>query len=201
MTEQPLNDILLELILDAQRHRLGSQERQKALSQLFRALQQPGVLARPRSEQFQGFYNDIYEEATQRLFIYITRKVEAYNPERGSVLAWVNFLLCQRFFIEASRDFMIVGYQGMDTRQFQHLTIDDLDRTLVENNDSSLAESSFSLLKRYLQEDPDGLFSTSCVEKCPEASFQRIALQRLAGYGWRELSEQLDISATTRNRP
>jgi hypothetical protein len=197
MTEPPLNQVLLELMLTAQRHMPGSRERQKALSQLFRQLKQPGVLARPRSNQFQGFYNDIYEEAVQRLFIYIHKNLDAYTAERGTVLAWVNFLFCQRFFIEASRDFMPTGYRGMNMRQVTIISVDDLDRTIVESRSQQSTDSSLHTLRSYLQEDPQGSFSDAHIEKHPEISFRWIALQRLDGYGWRELSEQSGISPTT----
>lgn len=197
MTESPLNQVLLELMLTAQRHMPGSRERQKALSQLFSQLKQPGVLARPRSNQFQGFYNDIYEEAVQRLFIYIHKNVDAYTAERGTVLAWVNFLFCKRFFVEASREFIPAGYRGMDMREITIISVDDLDRTVVEPAPQQVMDSSFQTLRSYLQEDPQGTFADAHIEKHPDISFRWIALQRLDGYGWREISEQSGISPTT----
>lgn len=197
MEESPLDQRLLDLVLAAQNSPPNSRERRKILGQLFSTLRNSKQLVCPMQGQFQGFYNDIYEEALQRLFFYICRKVDNYNPARGSVLAWVNFLLKRRFFIEASREFMATVYRGMDARDVKIVNVDDLAQVLssdiVPNSEGSLLKE----LKGYLQDDPDNSFQMAHVEGYPKVSFQWIATQRFDGYSWREIADTTGITTTT----
>ncbi|NEQ26719.1 MAG: sigma-70 family RNA polymerase sigma factor, partial [Microcoleus sp. SIO2G3] len=52
-------------------------------------------------------------------------------------------------------------------------------------------------VKSCLEEDPEGLFEQACVVNHPAASFQYIALKRLEGYSWQDLSAELDIAVPT----
>ncbi|MGF1523315.1 MAG: sigma-70 family RNA polymerase sigma factor [Leptolyngbyaceae cyanobacterium] len=192
-----LEQQLLELMQIAQNSPPDSRERIKALGELVRTLRHSKKLSRPLRGQFHGFYNDIYEDALQRLFTYICRKVDTYNPERASVLGWVNFLLNQRFFIEASRDFMTPVYKGMDARTIKKASVEDLDRAIPSDVGNQLKPSLSEDLKRYIQEDPGAIFQSTHVDGHPAVSFQWIALQRFDGYAWRELSDQSDIPVPT----
>lgn len=197
MSDPNLNQSLLELVQAAQAHPSKSRERRKILSQLLRKLRSSGQLTHPKRGQFQGFYNDIYEDALQRLFIYVCERIDNYNPARGSVLAWANFLLGQRFFIEASREFMATVYKGMDARMIKKITVEDLDRELPSDNESTLESSLSDDLKSYIHEDPRGVFQSTHVDNHIRVNFQWIALQRLDGYAWRELSEQTNVPVPT----
>lgn len=70
------------LALEAQRHPRKSPQRQRALARLLSAINQSGKLTRPYRGQFQGFYQDIYAEAQQRLFFYICERIDDYDPQR-----------------------------------------------------------------------------------------------------------------------
>ena len=48
-----------------------------------------------------------------------------------------------------------------------------------------------------IQEDHDKLFQTTHIERKPAANFQYIALRFLAGYSWKEISEDLDVKVVT----
>ncbi|NER82139.1 MAG: sigma-70 family RNA polymerase sigma factor [Leptolyngbya sp. SIO1D8] len=197
MTDSPLDKLLLELVQTAQNSPCPSRERTRALGALVKALRNSGKLSRPMRGQFQGFYNDIYEEALQRLFTYICERVDNYNPERANVLGWVNFLLVQRFFIEASREFIAPVYKGMDPKAVKKVSLEDLDRAIPSDISASSQTSLSNDLKRYIQEDPDQVFQATHIDSYPEVSFQWITLQRLDGYAWRELSDQQGIPVAT----
>lgn len=122
-----LDDRLRQLAIAAQSQPQDSLTRQRALTELIVAMQRSGKLCRPRQGQFQMLYEEIYAEALQRLFFFICDRIDSYNPQRGEVVQWVNFLLSRRFFIEASRDFLPTVYRGMDAREVQHLTLESLD--------------------------------------------------------------------------
>jgi hypothetical protein len=195
--QPPLDDRLRHLAMAAQQHPPKSQARQWALSRLINAISRSKRLSRPRRDQFQEFYEEIYAEAVQRLFAYVCEKIDRYSPDRGEVLQWVNFLLNQRFFIEASREVLPVVYQGIDPKRFQRITLDDLDR----NNPSEVNPQLIPLLSQEvmqcLEDDPEGLFQAAYVANFPNANFQVLALRRLTGYSWQEISSELNISAQT----
>jgi hypothetical protein len=195
--QPPLDDRLRHLAMAAQQHPPKSQARQWALSRLINAISRSKRLSRPRRDQFQEFYEEIYAEAVQRLFAYVCEKIDRYSPDRGEVLQWVNFLLNQRFFIEASREVLPVVYQGIDPKRFQRITLDDLDR----NNPSEVNPQLIPLLSQEvaqcLENDPEGLFQAACVTNFPNANFRSIALKRLAGYSWQEISLELNVNSQT----
>lgn len=197
MDELSLDDYLQQLATTAQRHPPGSRDRKKALAQLVSALQKSGQLTRPRRGQFQGFYEEIYREALQRLFVYVCDRIDDYNPTRGRMLQWVNFLLGRRFFIEASREVLPTVPKGVDAKTIIRLSLDDLDSNNPSELNPQLTQSLSEDLKDYLQEDPDGVFVTTCIAKHANANFQHIALRRLDGYSWKELSEELDLGIST----
>ncbi len=192
-----LDQQLKAIAIAAQQHPPKSRERQRALAQLLDAMQRSGKLARPRQGQFQGFYEEIYAEAVQRLFTHICEKIDTYQPERGEVLQWANFLLNRQFFIEASRELLPTVPKGIDPRRVTRLTLDDLDRNAPSDLNPQLVPLPSQQVLQCLEEDPEGLFQQTHIDRYPAANFQFLALQRLAGYSWQELSAELGIRIPT----
>jgi len=187
-----LDHQLKQLAISAQQQPPKSRSRQRALAQLIRAIQQSNKLVRPRREQFQGFYEEIYDEARQRLFAHICNRIDTYNPERGEVLQWANFLLRQQFFPEASREIFATLPKGA-TR----LTLEDLDRSNPSEVNPHLMPSLSQEVLQCLEEDPEGIFQRSHIDQHPAVTFQFLAIKRLAGYSWQELSTELNIAIPT----
>jgi hypothetical protein len=113
-----------------------------------------------------GSYEDIYDEAVQELLLYICQNIEKYDPERGSVMAWVNVLLERRFFKEAIPK--ILGKPNL-----QKMTLSDLDNLAPPEETESLTE----ILKECIESDPDNLFKKEYLQNYPAANFQ-VLLQR-----------------------
>ena len=197
MPDPNLNQLLLEQVQAAQNSPPNSRERRRVLGELIRTLRSSQQLTRPKRGQFRGFYSDIYEEALQRLFTYICERIDDYNPERANVLGWVNFLLGQRFFNEASREYMATVPKGIDARTIKKVSVAELDREIISNSDAQSNSSLSDDLRNYIQEDPERVFQSTHVEGHPEVSYQWIALQRFSGYAWRELSDQSNIPTPT----
>lgn len=192
-----LDNRLKQLAIAAQNHPQGSQARHQALTVLIRVMLRSGKLCRPRRGQFQMLYEEIYAEALQRLFIFICGRIDAYNHQKGEVLQWANFLLSRRFFIEASRDFLPAVYKGMDARTVQHLTLESLDKVNPHELNPQLTPLLSQRVRDCLAEDPEGLFAQAYVADRPAASFQYLALQKLEGYSWQDLSIELNIAVPT----
>ncbi len=186
-----------ELALSAKVNPAKRRAKQQALAKLISALQSSGKLVKPQLGQFQGFYEEIYAEALQRLFVHICKKIETYNPEKGEVLQWANFLLKRQFFIEASREFFPVLPKGVDPKSIKRLTLDDLDR----ENPTSVNPRQVPLLSQEviqcLEEDPEGIFKSTYIKNYPAANFQSIAILRLSRYSWSEISQKLGPAIPT----
>lgn len=192
-----LDNLLRKLAIAAQNHPKGSPARKSALTALIKVMQQSGRLCRPHRGQFQTLYDEIYKEALQRLFFFICKDIEKYNPQRGEVLQWVNFLLSRRFFIAASRDFLPTVYEGMDARTIQCLTLESLDECNPHELNPQLTPPLSQEVKDCIEEDPEGLFAQARVADHPAASFQYLALKRLEGFSWQDLSIELNIAVPT----
>ncbi len=192
-----LDQQLQQLAIAAQRQPPQSRLRQRALAQLIEAIQRSGRLVQPRRSQFPGHYDEIYAEAVQRLFSHLCEKIDNYQPQRGEVLQWLNFLLDRQFFIEASRDLLPTLPKGIDPRQVIRLTLEELDRHPPSEINPHLVPLPSQQVLQCLEEDPDGLFATTHVDHHPAANFQKLAIHRLTGYSWQELARELGISIPT----
>ncbi len=197
LSQSPLDEHLKQLAIAAQQHPKKSKARQHALAKLLSTIQQSGRLSRPRRDQFQGMYEEIYDEARQRLFSFICEKIDDYSPIRGEVLQWANFLLSQRFFIEASRDVMPTIHRGVGPGRVKRLTLDDLDRNNPIELNPQLTPTLSQQVEQSIEEDPEGIFTETCITNYPTASFKTLALKRLSGYSWQEISTELGISIPT----
>lgn len=197
MNESSLDESLEAMVEAAQQCPRGSRDRTKALARLISVLQNSRQLSRPRRGQFQGFYEEIYQDALQRLFTYVCDRIDDYDAEKGRVLQWVNFLLNRRFFIDASREVLPILPGGVDARQVTRLSLEDLDINHAGELTPQLAPSLSEDLKCYLQEDPDDLFQHTHIANHPRANFQYIALSRLEGYSWQDLATELNLGIST----
>lgn len=194
MSESPLDKDLCELAERAQRNPVGSRNRHQALTELIKQLKVPGRLCRPHLGKFQGFYDDIYAEAFQRLSIFVWTHIDRYDPERATVLRWANFFFRKRFS-EAIDEFMRPRPKGAN-RDVQCVSMNELnlpDPIPPSSQGQSLGESVITLI----HEDPEGIFQAHHIQGHPEANFQYIALQRYYGVTWRELSDELKIPIGT----
>jgi hypothetical protein len=196
-SSQELDQHLKQLAIAAQQQSPKSRERQRALARLIQALQRSKKLVRPRREQFPGLYEEIYAEALQRLFSHICDKINSYNPERGEVLQWANFLLSRQFFIEASRELLPTVYKGLDPKSIRPMTLEDLDRSSPAEVNPQLVPLPSQQVRECLEEDPDCLFQQAHIDRHPEANFQFLALQRLDGYSWDDLATELGLKIPT----
>jgi|GEM_PF-304600 len=191
-----LDERLKRLALEAQQHPPNGKPRQRALAKLLQAIQQSEKLVYPHQGQFQGFYEEIYAEALQRLFAFICEQIDRYNPEK-EVLQWVNLLLEQQFFIEASQEILPRLPNGVKRGNLTSLTIEDMDRNHLHSANPQLTPLLTEEVIQCLAEDPEGIFQAACVADNPAANFRYLAMSRSAGYTWRELSVELGMRIST----
>lgn len=190
-----LEDELRQLIAIAQQHPPQSAQRRKACDRLYQKLLHSGQLARPRAPQhISGSYPEIYDTAIQRLFSYLYQNIEKYSPERGSVLAWVNYLLRIRF-PDAIKE--VTAYNP----GVQRFSLDDLSGELPgaeppDAHPNTLQPSAADVVD-YLKTDPERLLQNTHVKGHPRATFQFIALRYVEGHTWQEISDMLTVPIPT----
>lgn len=188
---------LQQLVLQAQQCPAKTAQRRIALTRLIHSLNQSGQLTRPRAGSFRGMYEAIYEEALQRLFFHICSRIETYDPQKGNVLQWVNFLLSRRFFIEASRDVFPTMPQGVRQQGVTRLSIEELDKHNPLDLNPLLIPSAGEELRHYIEEDNEKLLQSIHIKNHPSITFQWLILKRLDGYSWQEISTELGIQIST----
>lgn len=193
-TKRSVNELdikLEELALTAQKSPAKSLERQLALTKLISSIQQSGKL-------FCRKYNypdDIYNEALQETWLYISRKIENYKPEVGKVLAWVNFILNKRFKDAIKRN--TNTFKSLDEPIYLEGDSGSKNLTLLDTIIQQTQSDDVEVLKIALEEDPQGLLSREHIKHHPEANFKEILLRRLSKQSWKEMSIEWGIGIPT----
>jgi DNA-directed RNA polymerase specialized sigma24 family protein len=189
-----LDCLLQQLALAAQQHPSRSLTRNRLLSQLFRNIQQSGELGSYQAlcpRQLKGNYSEIYAEALQRLFYYITKQIDDYTPDKGKVIQWANGQLRWKF-MDAIRD-----WKEFD-KDAEILSLDELEQVSIYWVKENLAPSLSEQLIEIVKEDPQGIFQQTYTGKNPRANFRYIALKRnIDEVSWSELSEELGVKLVT----
>ena len=185
-----LDDVQLKkLALEAQRHPPHSDLRQHALGELVEAIRLSGKLSHPHRTRFSPqFYDLLYEEAVNKTLIYVCRKIDKYDPERGQdkkFMAWVNFRL-DRVILETSRELK-------DPKIVDLPSLSDLEERLPSDESPSL----FEQLRESIEEDAKNLFKKTHIRNRCDANFQAIALARFSGQSWEEISTKFRIPIPT----
>ncbi|RUS93604.1 hypothetical protein DSM106972_095940 [Dulcicalothrix desertica PCC 7102] len=184
-------DIRLEhLAITAKQFPPKSKSRQLALSELASKIQNSRRLF------CKGRYNypeDVYIEALQETWLYISRKIEKYDPEVGTVMAWVNFILGKRF-IDAIRRYTRNQQASLD----EPVNAGESGTTLLDTlPQPQILPDCEEILQEILREDPDNLFKVEHIKSHPQANFQAIALRRLAKQSWNHMSDEWAIKVST----
>ncbi|NEO88381.1 MAG: hypothetical protein F6J87_29750 [Spirulina sp. SIO3F2] len=179
MSTNAINATLKQFALQAQAAPQGSLQRRVALDHLIRTLQGCKLLYRPPRNRFPQLYEEVCDEAMQRLFEHICRKIDQYNP-KYEVTQWVNFLLKRCFFPQAWKALLS-----------DHLPLKEWDQP--DSESPSLVEQ----IIEYIKTDPEQCLSSVQVRSRPDITFQSLALEILAGYKWREIEAKLSSPIST----
>lgn len=177
-----LDKKLKELALTAQQHPLQSAERQSALTELHARILHSKKLWYPSKDKFNQY---AYDEAKQELWCYVCKFIEKYDPNKGSVIAWVNTTLDRRFY---SKAFVEIKYFNEILEQ----------NKCIEN--SQWKENTPSLLEEiweYIELDPENIFKQEYIENHPEANFQALILYRRSQVMWKDISSKTNIKTST----
>ena len=199
-SNEELDRRLQVLIAEAQRHPPQSKQRQLALTKLFQEVKKSQKLFTPgRSGNLSKFQRDVYEDAIQELWLHVCNNIDKYDPNKASVIGWLNMLLHKRFIkdeMQSYGDTKYVRIQG-EKQVFVHKKLSDLenlDRLEYEMSQACSQEDEDLLpakMRQCLLADVEGIFQGTHIQNHPEANWQAIACQRMAGKSWEEISRSL----------
>lgn len=184
-----LTDQYLEgLAIAAQNTSPNSPERSMYINELLRVIDRSQRLPF-RAPQITMTNDEIRAEAKQRLYQYIYKNIGSYDPIRGPVMGWISFMMNRRYFPEAINNLWNHRPKGIDA-DAKILSLDQLDNVwLMENNHGKVSESQ--LLRQHIDNDVDKKYAKEHIKAHPEANFRFIALKRLDGFKWQEISDEL----------
>lgn len=187
-TNDEIDEKLERLAIAAQQHKHNILERRKVLTELVTQIEGFRIVGRPRPNDFTPeIYEEIYAEAKQDLMLCIFTKIDTYNPSKGKIRQWVNFLMNKRCFNEAIPK--IVGrnnrslYTEMQIKWEEYL-----------KNDSYEAGTA---LREMIEEDPDDALKSEVMRRYPQINFQMLLLKRGDGMSWQQLSEEFGVKLPT----
>ncbi len=184
-----LNDFQLKKMgVTAQNYSAGTELRSYALTELIKAIKLSGRLCRPHITKFSpDLYRTLYEEALAETFAYICLNIDLYDANRGNgkFMNWVNFILDK---------FILKCYQkAQKYAQYELPSLLDLERISQPAKTPNLGK----IIQEYIAENPDSIFTAAHIRNRPDANFNRIALAKLSGKTWSQISQQLNIPIPT----
>ena len=179
---------LKKLALIAKSAPANSSFRSYALRELVKAIELSQRLIRIRQHGLPSQFDQlIYEEAVVETLAYVCTKIDLYDPERGNkrFMNWVNFKL-EKTLIKCRQEFQ-------NPHSIKISSLLDLENLSYKQNSPTLSD----LLYQYIQQDSQNMFKSTFIKGKPQANFRQIALARLSGYTWKEISQELKLSIPT----
>ncbi|MEM8642428.1 MAG: hypothetical protein AAGG51_26965 [Cyanobacteria bacterium P01_G01_bin.54] len=175
------------LLLKAQRHPAGSASRQRYFSRFYhKLLRSPDLLRPHKSKVAPAYYDEVYETTLQDIGVYLFRKLDSYDPARGDVIGWVNYLLNVRFY-----DALKLVHPKYSHKKFaiQYTVLLEYYADRLPNDDLQDQELYRELLD-FIKTDPNGTLQQSHIQGKPAINFKTLLLKRLENYAWQELAEE-----------
>lgn len=181
-----VNSQIEQLARQAQQYPHLHTSRQKTLQQLIQIVRESGRLWK-WSNRFSDKY---YEEAEQKLWLYVCENIDRYNPNKGSFLVWINMLLENRFYKDEK---VLEAKLKNQQKQLQ------INKSLENSGLIEKLPSDLEIFQDMIASLPEGTFKKEHIENYPEANFQKLIELRLLGYSWQEISNELGIKSSTLN--
>ncbi len=187
MRRDPQSDPLYRLITRTCQHPPDSLDRQRGLTQVVQAIIKSGKLWQDSSPD--------YDDALQQTWLYLCRNLceattakQAYDPDRSSVITWLDRYLKQRL-----EDLRREGYQKSNTASLD-----------AENTPTPIAPPPvppiLDEVKEWVRIDANGELSRTHVKGHPEVNCQTLILRRLPPrHSWEDLSKEFGVPITTLN--
>jgi hypothetical protein len=181
---------LHQLVVQACQHPPGSPERQKNLTRIV-------SLVRPKLWRETTAY---YQDALQQTWMYFCQNIceantgEAYDPERSSLITWLNFYLkrqLQQFFVETQKQqARTISASSIPFGDGDDQARDPIDRLAAPADVPPLLES----VREWIERDVTGELRRIHIANHPEVNCQVLLLRRLPPeVSWKDLSTEFNL--------
>lgn len=188
-----LDTLLRELVGVACQYPAGHLKRQQALTQIVRLV--------GRSRRLWTEHSPDYEDALQQTWLYFCQNIceagtgEQYDPDRSSVITWLNRYLkwrLQKFYTA----------RQTQQRRFQSgpipVTVLKTTDRMVDFPASSDIPPILEETRRWVQADPTGELSSTHLRRRPDVTCQRLILRRLPPEtSWETISIEFGVAVST----
>jgi hypothetical protein len=189
-----LESTLRQLIQEACSHPPGDSKRQRALTQVIRHV----------TNRLWKEYSPNYQDALQQTWVFFCQNLcesktgERYDPERSSVVTWLNYYLKRRlqdaFINDQKQQSRRVSPQMRQSRSGEVELIDPLEFVAAEPEAPSLLDE----VKTWVEDDISGELRQIHIEGHRHVTVQLLILKRLPPEtSWKQLSTELGLSVST----
>lgn len=184
---------LRQLVQEVCSYPRQSPQRRKGLNRIVRLIQQSRKLWRENTAY--------YEDALQETWLYFSRNLceattadNPYNPEKGSVITWLNAYLKRRlqdwYNQENQERAMRMPPQRSETGEL----LDPLDTVAAKPETPSIIDA----IRAWAEADETGELRNTHVKGHPAANCQVLILRRLPPETkWKDLAEEFGLSTPT----
>ncbi len=190
-----LDSKLRYLVKEACMHPHGSAQRQKNLTRVIRLI----------AHKLWKEYTPYYEDALQQTWVYFCQNIcegntgEAYDPNRSSVITWLNTYLKRRlqdFYIDAKKqEARTVTGQAKRSKSGDIGEISDPVDSLEATPD---VPPLLDDIRKWVEADPQGDLCRTHIAGRPEVNAQVLILRRLPPEAsWKELSAEFNLPIST----
>jgi hypothetical protein len=190
-----LEEQLRRLVAEACANPPGSQLRQKRLTQVIRLT----------SKRLWRESSPYYQDALQQTWLYFCHNVceattadEPFNPERGSVITWLNVYLKRRlqdFYLNKQRELAKISTRiHLSRSPDSGDTIDAIDNLAATPDPPPILEN----VSLWAKTDSEGELRRTHIQGRPDVNCQVLILRRLPPEAsWQTLSAQFNLSIST----
>ncbi|EAW34153.1 hypothetical protein [Lyngbya sp. PCC 8106] len=184
---------LRQLVAEACTYPPESVERRQKLNQIIRKIMRSGKLWRENSE----YYNDALQETWE----YCCGHLEEYDPERASVITWLDNHLKKRLRLWRDRKYRQLNRQITPSNTEANFT-DPIERVAADPDIQPVLEI-WEKTTEWVNQDPDHLLCKTCFRNCPEINCQVLFLKRFPSETpWNDIASDFDLTpAETKDLP
>ena len=195
--EKSLEEQLLYLIAQACQHPAGSAQRQKILTKIIR------LVANKLWKENTPYYQD----ALQQTWLYFCHNIclcegntgKPYDPNRGSVVTWLDFYLKQRLrdcYINKQKETLTrvsTPLEQLDSSETNQ-NVDPVENIPANPDVPPLLEE----IRSWAKTDPEGELRRIHMANHPELTCQVLILRRLPPeVSWKNLAAEFNLSVST----
>lgn len=187
---EKMSELLSQLVIEACKHPPGSTQRQQNLTKIIRLV----------NSQLWQENTPYYEDALQETWIYFCRNIcegkasITYNPDKASVVTWLNNYLKWRLkdgFIRVQKNRRRTVSARIDEN---NKVIDPIDNLPAQPDIPPLLEE----IEKWVLSDPHQKLRKIYLDNHPQVTAQTLILKRLPPESpWKKLSEEYGVSVGT----